>query len=138
MAIENSAVGLILCFGIMIFTNVFVRYWFFMGGYKQGVSFITSKQNLIKGLTAAVTIMGLVVIGTMIPSTVKITTPLVFTNNDAVQPIQEILNKVFPYLLPVLVTFGVYKGLGTNKMTTAKMVWLIIAICIAATFFGIL
>lgn len=138
MALENSPVGLLLCIGLMIFVNVFVRYWLFMGGYKQGVNFITSKQNLIKGLTGAVTIMGLVVVGTMIPSTVKITTPLVFTNGDAVQSIQAILDKIFPYLLPALVTFGVYKGLGTKKMTTVKMVWLIILLCTVCTFFGVL
>ena len=109
-----------------------------MEGYKQGVSFITTKQELIKGLTGAVTIMGLVVIGCMIPSTVKISVPMVFSYGDATQSIQDILDAIFPYLLPVLVTFGIYKGLGTKQMTTVRMVWLIIAICIVLTFFGIL
>ena len=95
-------------------------------------------KDMIKGLTGAVTIMGLVVIGCMIPSTVKIKIPLTFAYGDATQSVQSILDAIFPYLLPVLVTFGVYKGLGSKKMTTVRMVWLIIIICIVLSFFGIL
>jgi PTS system mannose-specific IID component len=138
MALENSIVGLVLCILLSVFINIFVRSWFFMGGYNQGVSFITTKQDMIKGLTEAVTIMGLVVVGCMIPSTVKINVPFVFTYGDASQSIQSILDAIFPYLLPALVTFLIYKGLGSKKMTTVKMVWLIILICVVLTFFGIL
>lgn len=138
MALEGSIVGLILCIILCLVCNVFIRYFFFMEGYKQGVSFITTKQDMIKGLTGAVTIMGLVVIGCMIPSTVKIKIPLTFAYGDATQSVQSILDAIFPYLLPVLVTFGVYKGLGSKKMTTVRMVWLIIIICIVLSFFGIL
>lgn len=138
MALEGSIVGLILCIILCLVCNLFIRYFFFMEGYKQGVSFITTKQDMIKGLTGAVTIMGLVVIGCMIPSTVKIKIPLTFAYGDATQSVQSILDAIFPYLLPVLVTFGVYKGLGSKKMTTVRMVWLIIIICIVLSFFGIL
>ena len=92
MALEGSIVGLILCIILCLVCNVFIRYFFFMEGYKQGVSFITTKQEMIKGLTGAVTIMGLVVIGCMIPSTVKIQIPLTFTYGDATQSIQSILD----------------------------------------------
>ena len=138
MALEGSVVGLLLCVALCIFCNCFMRYWLFMGGYKQGVSFITTKQDMIKGLTAAVTIMGLVVVGCMIPSTIKINIPFVFTYGEAQQSIQDILNAIFPYLLPAGVTALIYKGLGSKKMTTVKMVWLIIAICIVLTGLGIL
>ncbi len=138
MALENSVIGLILCIALCILCNWFVRKWFFMSGYKQGVSFITTKQDMIKGLTSAVTIMGLVVVGCMIPSTVKISIPYVFTMGEATKSIQSILDAIFPYLLPVVVTGLIYKGLGSKKMTTVKMVWIIIAICIVLSFFGIL
>ena len=121
MALEGSIVGLILCIILCLVCNLFIRYFFFM-----------------EGLTGAVTIMGLVVIGCMIPSTVKIKIPLTFAYGDATQSVQSILDAIFPYLLPVLVTFGVYKGLGSKKMTTVRMVWLIIIICIVLSFFGIL
>lgn len=138
MALENSTIGLWLCIAVSLLIGVFIRYWCFMGGYKQGVAFITTKQDLIKALTGAVTIMGLVVVGCMIPSTVKINVPFVFEYGDAQQSIQSILDAVFPYLLPTLATFLIYKGLGSKKMTTVRMVWLIIALCIVLTFFGIL
>lgn len=90
MALEGSIVGLILCIILCLVCNVFIRYFFFMEGYKQGVSFITTKQDMIKGLTGAVTIMGLVVIGCMIPSTVKIKIPLTFAYGDATQSVQSL------------------------------------------------
>ncbi len=138
MALEGSIVGLMLCVALSIFCNCFVRYWLFMGGYNQGVSFITTKQDMIKGLTAAVTIMGLVVVGCMIPSTIKINIPYVFSYGEAEQSIQAILDAIFPYLLPVGITALIYKGLGSKKMTTVRMVWLIIAVCIILCWLGIL
>lgn len=138
MALENSVVGLVICTLFAIFFNVFVRYYFFMGGYKQGVNFITTKQEMIKGLTAAVTIMGLVVVGCMIPSTVKISIATVYTMGEATKSVQSILDAILPYLLPVTVTGLVYLGLGSKKMTTVKMVWVIILICIVLSFFKVI
>jgi PTS system mannose-specific IID component len=138
MALDGSIVGLLLCVALCIFCNGFCRYWFFMGGYHQGVEFITKKQDMIQGLTAAVTVMGLTVIGAMIPSTVKVTVPLVYTFGEATQSIQDILDTICPYLLPALITFLIYKGLGNKKMTTVRMVWLIILVCIILTWIGIL
>ena len=138
MALEGSTVGLWLCVALCFVCNVVIRYIFFMQGYKQGVAFITDQQGLIKGITAAVTVLGLVVVGCMIPSTVSIDVALVYSYGDATQSVQDILDTIFPYLLPVLVTFGIYKGLGSSKMTTVRMVWLIIIICIILCFFGIL
>lgn len=74
----------------------------------------------------------------MIPSTVKVTTPLTFTFGEATKTIQSIFDGIFPFMLPCLVTFGVYKGIGNKKMTTARMVWLIIIVCVILSFFGIL
>ena len=137
MALENSIIGLLLCILVMIVTNI-CGFVFFKAGYKEGVSFITTKQDQIKALTSAVVILGLVVVGCMIPSTVKIKIPLVFQYGDASQSIQTILDTIFPYLLPAVATWLIYKGLGKKGMTTVRMVWLIIAICILLTFFGIM
>lgn len=138
MALEGSLAGLLLCIVLSLFLNIVVRGLFFMEGYRRGVAFITERQDGIRNLTDAVTIVGLVVVGCMIPSTVKVTTPLVFVNGQARQSIQAVLDSVFPYLLPVLVTFLIYKGLALKKMTAVKMVWLIIGISIVLSFFGIL
>lgn len=137
MALENNLVGMFLCVGVMIFTNI-CRVLFFNAGYKEGVSFITSRQDQIKSITNSVVVLGLVVIGTMIPSTVKLTIPYVFKLNDASQSIQALLDGIFPYLLPVTATFLIYKGLKIKGMTTVRMVWLIIAIVLVLTYFKVL
>ncbi len=138
MALENSIIGVVLCIAFFCFCNGPIRIWFFKQGFQQGASFITSQEGLIKGITAAVTVLGLVMVGNMIPSTVKLTTPLTFSYGEAEKTIQSILDGIFPYLLPCLATFGTYKAIGNNKITTARLVWLIIIICIIGSFFGLL
>lgn len=137
MALKGSLLGILLCIALLAVTTA-CRYYFFKMGYKEGASFITTKQNQIKTLTSSVVVLGLVVIGCMIPSTVKIALVPVIKYGAAKQPLQDTLNSIFPYLLPVTVTAVIYRVLGIKGMTTARMVWIIIAICVALTFFHIL
>lgn len=137
MALDGSLVGLYICIAMLGLLSV-VRVVFFNQGYKEGATFITTRQHQIKAITAAVTVLGLTVVGSMIPSTVKLSLSPVFTMGEAVQSVQAIIDGVFPYLLPLLATFGVYKALAIKNMTTNKMVWVIIAVCIVLTFFKIL
>ncbi|MDR1794039.1 MAG: PTS system mannose/fructose/sorbose family transporter subunit IID [Erysipelotrichaceae bacterium] len=139
MALQGSLVGLFIDILVEMVGFNIIKYNFFKLGYSQGTSFITKNQDRIKALMNAAVVLGLTVVGCMIPSTVKIATKLVYTNGDAVQAIQtDILDKIFPYLLPVCVTALVYWGLGLKKMTTVRMVWLIIAAAILLTVAGIL
>jgi PTS system mannose-specific IID component len=85
-----------------------------------------------------VVVLGLVVIGCMIPSTVKITLLPVFVYGEAKQSLQDIVNGIFPYLLPVLATTLIYKVLPKKGITTARLVWIIIAISIVLTYFKVI
>lgn len=137
MAINGSAAGLLIIAVVMAAISV-VRYRFFWIGYKEGLKFITTRRNELDMLTEAAIILGLVVIGAMIPSMVKVATPLVFTSSDAIVEVQMWINSIIPGLLPVLTTAAIFYGLGIKKMTTVRMVWLIIAVAIALTFFKVL
>ncbi len=138
MALDGSPFGLVLGILVQIVGFYAIRYRFFWLGYQQGTAFITSKQDQIKALTNAAVVLGLTVVGCMIPSTVKIAIKTVFTYGEASQPVQAILDSIFPYLLPVIITLTVYWGLGIKKMTTVKMVWFIIAVATVLTYFKIL
>lgn len=139
MALEgNVGVGLGIAFLVNIVLFYFIKYKFFWLGYNQGTAFITSKQDQIKGLTSAAVVLGLTVVGCMIPSTVKIKVLTEFHYGEAAQSVQAILDSIFPYLLPVCVTALVYWGIGKKGMTTVKMVWLIILVSTILTYFHIL
>lgn len=49
----------------------------------------------------------------------------------------DVLDKIMPSLLPVLLTALVYKLLGNKKWTPTKLILLIIAISLVGSFFGI-
>lgn len=137
MALNGSLLGIPLGYivGIAI---CLIRYKFFGIGYKEGINFITNRQDQIKSLTNAAIILGMVVIGSMIPSTVEVTLLPVFQYGEAEQSIQELVDVILPYLLPVLFTLGIYGLLGLKKVTTVRMVWIILAFAVLMTVLGII
>ena len=85
------------------------------------------------------TIMGLSVVGALIASSVKMTTALNFKVGEVSLALQtDILDRIMPSLLPVLLTALVYKLLGNKKWTATKLILLIIVIALVCSFFGIL
>lgn len=50
----------------------------------------------------------------------------------------DVLDRIMPSLLPVLLTALVYKLLGNKKWTATKLILLIIIIALVCSFFGIL
>lgn len=83
--------------------------------------------------------MGLSVVGALIATSVKMTTGLNFKVGEVKLALQaDVLDKIMPALLPVLLTVLVYKLLGNKKWTPTKLILLIIVIALVCSFFGIL
>lgn len=83
--------------------------------------------------------MGLSVVGALIASSVKMTTALNFKVGEVSLALQtDVLDRIMPSLLPVLLTALVYKLLGNKKWTATKLILLIIVIALVCSFFGIL
>ena len=100
---------------------------------------VTNLGERINIFTEAASIMGLTVIGALIPSVVVMKIGLVFTTGKVKMPIQsQILDKIMPALLPVLLTYVVYKLLVSKKMTVIQVIFAIIALALVCSFFGIL
>lgn len=137
MALNNNFFGEIIALTAALVVAV-IRYKFFWIGYNEGAKFITTKRDQIQGFTSAAVVLGLTVVGAMIPATVKFTLIPVFQYGAAKVTISSIMDSILPYLMPLLATAGIYYGLGLKKMTTVKMVWLIIIVTIALTYFKIL
>ena len=87
--------------------------------------------------TNSISAMGLTVVGALIPSLVKVTTPLVFKKGEVTQEVQTILDTIMPAMIPAIFTFISYKLLGRN----VKISWLILIIIVFSWIcaaFGIL
>ena len=126
---------------ILVFTPLFtwIRQKFIEVGYYGGAEMIGERQEQLNNIRDAVSAMGVLVIGAMIPSMVKVTTPIVINVGEASQAIQSILDGIVPKLLPILATALTYFGLTKIKgMNTVRMVWILIAIAFVLSYFGII
>ena len=104
-----------------------------------GTKLITNLGKSLTTFTEAASIMGLSVVGALIASSVKMTTALNFKVGEVSLALQtDILDRIMPSLLPVLLTALVYKLLGNKKWTATKLILLIIVIALVCSFFGIL
>ena len=138
MAQQGNPLGAIIWFiANMIFW--FVKRKMFEVGYTSGTKLITNLGKSLTTLTEAASIMGLSVVGALIASSVKMTTALNFKVGEVSLALQtDILDRIMPSLLPVLLTALVYKLLGNKKWTATKLILLIIVIALVCSFFGIL
>lgn len=137
MALEGNATGVVLCLVIGL-VMVVLRFKLWDLGYSQGVRFVSASQSRLKSITDAASVMGLTVVGALIASNVKVNVPVTFTIGESITKVQDIFNKILPNLLPLLFVVFCYWMLGRKKMTSAKMVWIIIAIAIVGAYLQIL
>lgn len=110
MAMEGNIAGPIIflvLFNMLHFALVFglMNY-----GYNTGVKAIATLKEKTKKISHAASILGLTVVGGLIASYVKLSTPLVIKAGEASVNLQaDVLDKVLPNLLPLAYTFFMYK-----------------------------
>ncbi len=138
MAQQGNPLGAI----VWLICNIifwFVKCKFFKVGYTSGTKLITNLGSKLSAFTEAASIMGLSVVGALIASSINITTALDFKVGEVALNLQtDVLDKIMPALLPVILTAVVYKLLGNKKWTATKLILLVIGIALVCSFFGIL
>ncbi|WP_317759426.1 PTS system mannose/fructose/sorbose family transporter subunit IID [Liquorilactobacillus mali] len=134
MAKQGSSIGMWIF--LAIYLVIFLaRPSFFRTGYNSGVKIITAFGKELGTFTDAVSVLGLTVIGGIIPSTIKFKIGVVFTTAGVKTNFQNILNQLIPSLLPILLTALLYYLMKKKnlKMSTLIIICIIIAMVGAAT-----
>lgn len=138
MGLEGNPIGAVIWLLLNIFF-LFFRFKLFSIGYTSGIKLVTTLGDKISVFTEAASIMGLTVVGALIPSVVKINVGLVFTSGKVKLPIQsDILDSIMPALLPALLTFAVHKLINSKKMSVIQIIFAVIALSLVLSFFGVL
>lgn len=138
MGLEGNPTGAIIWLLLNIFF-LFFRFRLFRIGYDSGLKLVTALGSKLAIFTEAASIMGLSVVGALIPSVVKLNVGLVFKTGKVELPIQtDILDKIMPALLPALLTFVVYKLIATKKLTVIQIIFAIILLALVLSYFGVL
>ena len=136
MAVEGNPAGMWLWI-IWNCVCVFIRTRLFDLGYSQGIRLVTDLKDKFAYLTNSASILGLVVVGALIPSVVKFKVPYVFVSGAVKMPVQAQLDAIMPFLPQVILMFGVY-WLVKRKMSISKLIFLVMALGIALTAFKII
>lgn len=122
MGLEGSPIGaimwLVLSIGI-----VFLRYPLLNIGYKQGTKLVSSMSNTLKAITESATLLGITVVGALIPTVINATIPLKYKSGDVVLKMQDMADQILPSLIPVLLVVLAHWLLGRKKMNSTRVIW---------------
>lgn len=140
MCVANgSLIGPLVMFLIINCLYWPIKYYGIHFGYAKGMELIKDGGvKIFDRLGNLANVLGVMVVGGLIPSTVKLTTALQFKFAQG-EPlaIQAQLDKVMPCILPVLLTFICYKLIKKgNGKNTAKIILGLIVVSLALAFFG--
>ncbi|BDR57064.1 PTS system mannose/fructose/sorbose family transporter subunit IID [Xylocopilactobacillus apis] len=138
MALQKNAIGAIIW--MLIYVALYwVKMWLFNIGYTSGTKLVTTLGAKINIFTDAISVMGLMVVGSLISTVVKVYVPLKFQTGKVALSLQTgVLDKIMPGLLPVCIAWAVYYLLGKKSWTPTKIILLIIAVCLLGSLTGVL
>lgn len=110
-------------------------------GYSTGIGFMKKfmKSGKLELITKTMTILGLIVVGALIASFVSLSIPLVITppgGETAAVNVDDMINAIFPNLLPLLLTIGVYRLYAKKKKSPLFIMGFILVIAILLTIIG--
>jgi len=110
LTMQGNPLGLLFYILIINIPHYIMRYFGLFLGYRVGASFLSKamESGIMKKITFATSIVGLMAIGGMVATTVKFTTPLEIGSGEGAVKIQDMLDSIFPSLLPLAFTFLVY------------------------------
>jgi PTS system mannose-specific IID component len=127
LALSGQVAGLIipLITGVLV---LFVRWKFTKIGYEQGRKIATGLAAKMKMLTEAAAILGLTVVGALIPSVITYTLDLNYQMGEVTLSVQEMLDKIMPGLVPLAIVALSYWLLGKKKMNSTRLIFVLIAL----------
>ena len=107
---------------------LWVRYKFTWMGYQSGRKLATGFADSIAPITEAASILGLTVVGALIPSVVNYSTNLAFTMGDVTFAVQDMLDKIMPKMLPLGIVMLSYWLLGKKKVNSTKLIFILLGL----------
>ena len=108
--------------------TLITKYYGISLGYEKGTSFLNEIKNsdILKRGTTIATILGLVIVGGLIPQMVIVNISAVITVNKVKIVIQKILDGIMPSLLPLIVTLICYRMIKRKKSSVVILLSIIV------------
>lgn len=130
MAIEGSPIGCILALLVGI-VKLPLGYFFLKIGYHEGSKVVDSVSGTIKRVTEIASMVGLTVVGALIPTVVSATSGYVYKHGKISVNIQtDVLDKIIPNLIPIVIVALTYWLLGRKKLNSTKVIFILLILAI--------
>lgn len=113
MAAKGSPLAPIIFFLVYNIPNFLARFYSLKLGYNVGSDFIiqSAESNIMKKVSFACSVVGLMAIGAMCATNISVTTPIVIGGSieDGAMKLQETLDSILPGMLPLILVGIIYK-----------------------------
>ena len=132
-----AGIGPLLIWGVAI---TFLAYTLVTKGYTLGRKSVVSilKSGKLNQFIKTASVLGLFMMGALSSTYVKISTPISWANAvGEKQLLQDVLNKIFPNVLPLLVVFGIYFYIKKSGPKYVRILVSILVLSVVLSFFGI-
>lgn len=125
---QGSVLGPILAVLLFAIPSLLVAYYATFLGYNSGNKYLAKlyQEGLMDRVMHFASIVGLAVVGGMVASMVNITTPLQFQTGGTQLVLQEMLDTIFPKLLPLVFTLGIYTLIQKKVNTNILLIGIIV------------
>ena len=137
MAVKGNPVGVILWLVVMVAIKCLVIPLYKMG-YNSGAKLVTTLRDELTSITDAISVVGLMVVGALIPTVINATVKAKYVAGKLVVNGQHVLDSILPGMIPVLLVLLVYWLLGKKRMTPVRIILVVLVLSIALSAIGFL
>ena len=145
LAHEGNAIGAILASTLPLLALFILRWPLFNYGYKKGVEVINdvSGAGTLDKLQVGASILGVTVMGGFVPSMINKTLPIKLGQDATIdgvtvkaKTLQEVLDAIFPYIVPMVLTFACYWLIKVKKVSPLKVILILTVVTFALGAIG--
>lgn len=137
-ALQGSLIGCIIFAVANLLLVFFGQVPLIFLGYRQGTSLVTTVKDKFNYVTEAATVLGMIVVGALIPTIVKVQIPFIYQNGEVKLEIQTVLDSIMPALLPILLVGFAYWLLGRKRMNSTRVILFMLVFSILFSALGLL
>ena len=138
LASGGNAIGplfYIITYGII---GTLISYFAFRYGYNLGISAIDNVvHENTKRITDAFNVVGVTVVGGLAAQTIVLDTPIEIPMGEEMMPLQEVLNDIFPNILPLGAVLLAYYLITQKEMSATKVILILTAIVSVGVIVGL-
>ncbi|GAQ26013.1 PTS system mannose/fructose/sorbose family transporter subunit IID [Tepidanaerobacter syntrophicus] len=139
LSMQGNIAGPIIFLILFNIVNFGLKYWGIFFGYNSGLSLLKSLSVSVQSISKAASTIGILVIGSLIPSYVRLSIPYTITAGQAKVNLQtDFLDKIMPGILPLGVTLLILYLMRKKNFNTTTAIIFIIVIGILGSYTGLL